>query len=425
MLFRILAFLVRHPGLLRLVDPWFGLYNPLRSAHRRDPYPQYRALRERAPVYLHPLLGIWFLTRYEDGAGVLRDARFLADRTRSNLFRRRDPFAALPPAMREGILRSLLMLDPPDHTRLRGLVNRAFTPRVVEQLRPRIQALVDEALDAAAPRGEMDLVRDLAYPLPVTVIAELLGVPADDRERLKRWSDDLTVVIDPIGAGRSVETAAGAFQELSAYFETIFEARRQHPRDDLVSALVAAEQEGERLRGTELLSLCALILGAGHETTTNLVGNAVLALLRHPGERKRLQDDPGLIESAVEEFLRFDSPVQATDRVASEDCEIGGQRIEAGRFVAVLIGAANRDPARFPEPDRLDLGRADNRHLSFGHGVHYCLGAPLARVEAQIAVGTLLRRFPDLEGPTEPPGFLPSLTLRGPTALPLSLRGGA
>jgi cytochrome P450 len=325
--------------------------------------------------------------------------------------------------MREGILRSLLMLDPPDHTRLRGLVNRAFTPRVVEQLRPRIQQIVDELLDVAAAGGEMDLVRDLAYPLPVTVIAELLGVPAEDRDRLKRWSDELTVVIDPIGSGRSVESAAGAYAELSAYFEAVFEDRRLRPRDDLVSALVAAEQEGERLRGAELLALCALILGAGHETTTNLIGNAVLALLRHPGERKRLQDDPSLMESAVEEFLRYDSPVQATDRVASEDCEIGGQRIEAGRFVAVLIGAANRDPARFPEPDRLELGRADNRHLSFGQGVHYCLGAGLARVEAEIAIGSLLRRFPDVSGSADPPGYVPSLTLRGPTALPLSLCG--
>ncbi len=420
-LFRLLAFLVRHPGWLRAASPLFGKYNPLRPGHRIDPYAQYHALRRAAPVYRHPLFRALFLTRYDDCAAVLRDPRFAANRTRSAVFQRADPFRDLPPAMRRSIFRSLLMLDPPDHTRIRNLVNKAFTPRVVEGLLPRIQEIVDECLEAVASAGEMELIADLAHPLPVRVIAELLGVPSEDRERFKRWSDGLALLVDPIGSAGRMQSAVAAFEELAAYFGQIFEDRRRTPRDDLLSALVAAEVDGDRLDEAELLALCALILAAGHETTTNLIGKAVLALLRNPGERKRLQDDPGLIESAVEEFLRYESPVQGTDRVAVEDCEIDGQLVRRGQFVVILIGAANRDPARFPEPDRLDLGRPDNRHLAFGHGVHFCLGAHLARLEAQIAVGALLRRFPALDGPPEPDGWVPSLTLRGPAALPLSL----
>jgi cytochrome P450 len=229
------------------------------------------------------------------------------------------------------------------------------------------------------------------------------------------------VLVDPFSAAAGLGEAVAAYAEMSSYFQALFAERRRHPREDLLSALVAAEQDGQRLDEAELLALTALILGAGHETTTNLIGNSVLALLRNPGERKRLQDDPGLIASAVEEFLRWDSPVQGTDRVASEDCEIDGHRIAKGTFVVTLLGAANRDPARFPEPDRLDLARGDGRHVSFGQGIHFCLGAHLARVEAQIAVEALLRRFPDLDGPTDPPDWVASMVLRGPTALPLSL----
>lgn len=423
MLFRIFAFLVRHPGLLRLIDPWMGEYNPIRPSHRRDPYPQYHSLRSRAPVYLHPRFGVWFLSRYEDVVALLRDPRFIANRTRSAAFQRRDPFAGLPAELREGIEKSLLMTDAPDHTRMRNLVNKAFTPRVVERLRPRVEELVDEQLERVARAGEMELLADLAYPLPVTVIAELMGVPTEDRVKFKEWSVALRVLVDPIATMGGIEPAIRAYEEMSAYFREQFAERRDSPRDDLMTALVAAEEGGERLDEVELLALCALILGAGHETTTNLIGNSVLALLRNPGERKRLQDDPGLIESAVEEFLRYDSPVQVTDRVASEDCEIDGHEIPAGTFVATLLGAANRDPARFPDPDRLDIGRDDGRHVSFGQGPHFCPGAHLARMEAQIAIGALLRRFPDLDGPTEPAAWVPSMVLRGPTALPLSLSG--
>ena len=422
MMLRILAFLVRHPGLFRLVDPWFGKFNPFLPDHQANPYPRYSRLREEAPVYLHPRMGVWILSRYDDVVSVLRDPRFIANRSRSNGFQKADPFRALPPRMQEGIYKSLLMNDAPDHTRLRNLVNKAFTPRRVEALRPRVQELVDETLDRVAGAGEMELVRDLAYPLPVTVIAELLGVPSEDRARFKAWSTALRVLLDPVGLATGMDAATRAYEEMSDYFEALFAERRREPKDDLVTALVQAEIDGDRLDEVELMALCALILGAGHETTTNLIGNAVLALLSNPGERKRLQDDPGLIESAVEEFLRYDSPVQATDRVASEACEIDGHRIEQGVFVVTLLGAANRDPARFPEPDRLDLARDQGRHVSFGQGAHFCLGAHLARVETQIAIRTLLARFPDLDGPSEPAGWVPSTVLRGPTSLPLALR---
>jgi cytochrome P450 len=419
--FRFLALLARQPWLVRLANPLFGLYNPMLPERRQDPYPIYRRMRERASVYLHPLFRAWFLTRHADIQAVLRDPRFIANRTQSELFRKRNPFRNLPGELRDAITRTLLMLDAPDHTRIRNLVGKAFTPRTVERLTPRIQAITDELLDAVAPGRDMDLVRDLAYPLPVTVIAELLGVPTEDRDRLKQWSDHLAVLVDPISNAARMEVAAGAYLDLTAYMAGIFAERRREPRDDLISALVAAEQDGDHLDEVELQALCGLILGAGHETTSNLIANSVLLLLRHPGERKRLQDDPGLLEPAIEEFLRFEPPVQGTDRVASVDCEIEGHRVRKGQFVVLLLAAANRDPERFVEPDRLDIGRPDNPHLSFGYGAHFCLGAHLARVEARIALGSLLRRFPDFDGPKDPPDWVHSLTLRGPTALPLTL----
>jgi len=311
------------------------------------------------------------------------------------------------------------MSDPPQHTRLRRLVNKAFTPRVVDGLRTRIHAVVDELLDAVAARGEMELIHALAYPLPVTVIADMLGIPVADRDRFKHWSDTLAVLLDPLQAAEGLAPTERAFNEIGVYMRPIYAARRQAPRDDLISALVAVEDQGQQLTEIELLSLTMLILGAGHETTTNLIANAVLALLRHPGERRRLQDDPSLIGSAVEEFLRYDSPVQLTDRVATVDCEIAGQPIRRGSVVALLLGAANRDPAHFPEPDRFDVARKDNHHLSFGYGAHFCLGAALARVEAQIAITTLLRRFPDLDGDRAPQHWKRSMVLRGPTSLHL------
>lgn len=405
---------------LRALHPLMGPYDPFTPSMRFDPYPAYRALRSRHPVYWHPIFRAWLVSRYEDSAAVLRHPKTSVDRSQLGDLELLD----LREELLEGIEVTLLMLDPPDHTRIRGLVNRAFTPRTVDALRPRIRAIVAELLDAVERRGDgaMDLVADLAYPLPVIVIAELLGVPAEDRERFKRWSDQLAVVLDPFSTGGDFRGVDQAFTESAEYFGQIFEARRRDPKDDLVSRLVAAEENGARLSPVELLSVCMLILGAGHETTTGLIGNAVLALLRHPSEAARLRAEPALLPNAVEELLRYDSPVQMTDRIVlAEDLVLGGQLIPKGAQVVTLLGAANRDPARWPAPDALDLGRADPRSLAFGHGIHYCVGAALARAEAEIALGALLERFPNLRLARPPTArdYKVSMVLRGLTTLRL------
>jgi cytochrome P450 len=414
--------LLERPWVVRALQPFFGRFNPFLPEYRIDPYPFYARLRREAPVYWSPILRGWVLTRHAHVAALLQDPHYSVERQRSKLFQRLKPFQNMQPKFVEAIASNLLMLDAPRHTRLRRLVNKAFTPSTVVHLRPRIEALVEQLLDAAERRGEIDVIRDLAYPLPVIVIAEMLGLPPEDRERLKRWSDDLAALLDPLQASGGLTRLERTFEEVAEYFGHVFAGRRKAPRDDLISALVAVEDGGDTLGEVELLSLAMLILGAGHETTTNLIGNAVVALLRHPAERRRLQDDPGLLPTAVEEFLRFDSPVQLTDRVAIEDCEFDGWRVTKGTIVAVILGAANRDAERFPDPDRLDLGRAENPHVSFGHGVHFCLGAALARLETQIAIGSFLRRFPDFSGDPHPTCYRRSMVLRGVTNLPVRLR---
>jgi len=424
MLFDLLRLLVRLQWPLRLVNPIFGRYNPFLYRNIADPYPQYRALREHAPVYAHPLFKAVTLSRHADIGWVLKDPRFSVDRFRQEGPNAPiDPFTDLGESFKSSVRSALLMVDPPDHTRIRDLVNKAFTPRRVDALRPRIQSIVDELLDQIATQDDVDLVRDFAVPLPVIVISELLGVDAEDRHQFKRWSTVLGGLLDPIGSPFGLAELEASFEEMTTYFDRVFEDRRRSPRDDLISALVAAEDAGDALSRHELLAVCALILGAGHETTTNLIANSFVALLRNPGERKRLTQDRGLIETAVEEFLRYDSPVQVTDRVATQELEIAGQKVRKGQFTLLLLGAGNRDPEQFEEPDRLDLGRADNRHLSFSQGVHFCLGAQLARAEGQIAIGSVLERFPDFSGPPDPPGWKSSFVLRGPQALPLRLDG--
>jgi cytochrome P450 len=416
---RLIQGVLQREWAVRLLAPAIGKFNPFLGEFRADPYPFYASLRAHHPIYFSPSLRGWILTRHADIAAVFQDARFAADRTQSNLFRRLKPFRGIRPDFTAAITTSLLMIDPPRHTRLRRLVNKAFTPRVVENLRPRIQAIVDELLDRVAARGEMELMRDLAGPLPVRVIAEMLGIPPEDHEDFKRWSDALTVLVDPMQGEGGFAPAEQAFESLAAYLRRVFDERRRAPRGDLISALVGVEEQGDALTDAELLSLSGLILGAGHETTTNLLGNAVVALLRNPAERRRLQDDPSLIASAVEEILRYDSPVQLTDRVATEDCEVAGRPVRKGVLVALVLGAANRDPERFAEPDRLDVGRADNHHVAFGHGAHFCLGAALARAEAQIALSTLMARFPDLGGDGGRIEWKRSMVLRGPKSLPV------
>jgi cytochrome P450 len=393
------------------------LFNPFLPEFHADPYPAYHRLRELDPVHRTPA-GFWVLTRYDDVLMVLRDARF-----------GREGFAPLL----EGIYgspgdagttpRSMLFQDPPDHTRLRGLVSKAFTPRVIEGMRSHIQAIVDRLLDRVQAAGAMDLIEDLAYPLPVTVICEMLGVPVNDHSAIRHWSADVARSLDAIGlaAGSDVvERGRAGRRALGQYFRRLVPERRREPRNDLLSALIAAEEQGDQLTEGELISTCVLLFIAGHETTVNLIGNGVLALLRHPDQRRLLQENPSLITSAVEELLRFDSPVQRTARVSSEPVEVGGLTIDTGAMVVAAVGAANRDPAQFPDPDHLDLSRRDNRHLSFGFGIHFCLGAPLARVEGQVAIGTLLRRFPRIALATTSPTWRESSTLRGLKALPLT-----
>jgi cytochrome P450 len=414
--------LIEKPWVVRAINPIMGKLNPFLPEYRVDPYPFYTRLRREAPVYFSPVLRGYILTRHADVTTLLEDKRFSTERQHSTLFKRLKPFQNLDPEFAATLTSTLLMVDPPRHTRLRRLVNKAFTPRMVTRLQPRIQTLVDELLDVQAARGEMDVVEDLAYPLPVIVIAEMLGLPVSDRDRLRHWSDELAGLLDPLQASGGLDSLQRTYEDVVAYMRPVFESRRREPRDDLISGLVAAEDAGETLRFPELIGLTMLVLGAGHETTTNLIANAVVGLLRHPRERRRLQDDLGLLPSAVEEFLRWDSPVQLTDRVALEDCEIDGRRVRRGMMVAGLLGAANRDPARFESPDALDVGRSDNAHVSFGHGVHFCLGSALARLETQAAIGTLLARFPNFDGDARPTSYRRSIVLRGPRSLPLRLR---
>ena len=380
-------------------------------AARPDPYPIYHRLRQEAPVYFEEALGIWFLTRYADAAVLLKEAHFSADRTRAENYK---------DVIDRDIPRSLLGLDPPDHTRLRGLVLKAFTPRVIERLKPRIQEIVDGLLDEAAGRGDVELVEQFAYPLPVTVIAEMLGVPVADRERFQTWSRVLAANLDPLPTPERMADVEAARMAIAQFFREIIEARRREPREDLVSALVAAEERGDVLTEEELIVMCILLLVAGHETTVNLIANGTYALLRHPDQLERWRRGEVSDESAVEELLRYDGPVQLTGRVPTEPAEFGGRRVEANQPVIALLGAANRDPDVFPDPDRLDIGRHPNQHFAFGRGIHFCLGAPLARVEGQIALGSLVRRFPGLRLAGEP-AWRNQIVLRGLETLPVSV----
>ena len=383
--------------------------DPFPPEYRADPYPLYEWVRENDPVH-RAQDGNWVLVRYADASAVLRDPRFsnnpvwLSDEARAQ--------GGSSPVRQVGS-RVMMFLDPPDHTRLRSLVGKAFTPKVVECLRPRIQSLVDELLDAAVDKGEIDVLGDLAYPLPTIVICELLGVPLADRELFKDWSADASRLLDGYLPPDVQTQGLAATMHLSQYFTDLIEERRADPRDDLLTAMIAAEDGGERLTHEELLTTSILLLLAGFETTMNLVGNGVLVLVRHPDELARLRDDPSLDRTAIEELLRYEGPVHVTARIATTDVEVGGQLIRKGEQAAVVLAAANRDPEQFPDPNRLDVGRTDNRHLAFAAGAHYCLGAALARIEARAAIVTLIRRFPDVELRTADPQWRDHFVVRG------------
>jgi cytochrome P450 len=387
-----------------------------------DPYHIYQEMREEGHILELPDMGSFIATGFEEVQTILRDARFKSGFSRSdNEYDRQ--WAARSPTTFEFFRRNMLGSNPPDHTRLRGLVSRAFTPRMVERLRPRVESIVAKLLDGVQPRGKMDVVRDFAYPLPLTVIAELLGVPAEDREKLKRWSQPFTRILDGMTREAHLEEAEAAAHEMNAYFRAQFARHRERPGDDLIDALLSAHDESDRLSEDELLATCILLLVAGHETTTNLVGNGLLALLRQRGEWERLRRRPELAASAVEECLRYDAPVQFTSRRPWDDVEIFGQRIPGDMEIVLVLGAAHRDPARFEDPDRLDVGRSDNAHLAFGQGIHFCLGASLARLEASVAFRTLVQRFPEMELACETVDYRPGFAIRALESLPVSFGG--
>ena len=383
-------------------------YNPLSDRTVQDPYPVYATLRARHPVHRSRLLRAWLFTRHADVDGILRDHRHFGNDPRKGTLSTRQR-AMLPP----GNEFTLLFLDPPDHTRLRRLVAKAFTQRAVNELEPRIRGILGSLLDDVEDPSRFDLMRAVAKPLPVIVMAEMLGVPAEDRERFGIWSARRARLLEPTIGPREREAGEAASRAFDAYFRPIVDARRAEPRDDIVSALARAEDEGGKLSGRETLNMLRLLLSAGNETSVNMIGNGMLALLRHPDELRRLRDDPGLIPTAVDELLRFDSPVQADFRRVLADCEVDGHRLRERDNVAVLLGAANRDPEAFADPDRLDVGRSSGAHLSFGRGIHHCLGAALARLQGRIVLETLLERFSHIALLEERPRFRKGLVLRG------------
>ncbi|MFP5377380.1 MAG: cytochrome P450 [Acidimicrobiia bacterium] len=384
---------------------------------RADPYPRYAALRAAAPVH-HSALGFWALSRYEECQQLLRHPGVGKDFSGAVTSAGLSPEQQAAQARFRSDRSNMLTTDPPDHTRLRGLVTRAFTPRTVERLRPSIVALVDDLLDGFGD-GEVDVMDALAFPLPVTVIGEMLGVPAEDRPVLRPLVRAITAVLELAVAPDALDAASAADGELAAYFSALVAERRARPGDDLLTRLIEAEDQGDQLSEHELISTAILLFAAGFETTTHLIGNGVLALLRHPDQLARLRADRSLVRPAVEELLRFDSPVQLALRTAYEDLTIGGHHVAEGSTVLALLGAANRDPARFRHPERLDVGRDEGPPMSFGGGIHFCLGAALARLEGQIVLDRLLERFATWEEAGGPPAYRDSLTLRGLVRLPV------
>ena len=390
-------------------------------AVKEDPYPLYREFRERGR-FLPTAFGGLLVTHHADCFAMLRDNRFSSSSRHEAGYEqflelaRQVGFDDLATMMD----RVLLFADPPDHTRLRRLVGKAFTQRTVEEMRARIRQIVDERLDAAETRGAMEIVEDLAFPLPVTVISQMLGVPLDDQLQLRAWTADAVKLLDPNDDVAAILPAAQSVREMRTYFDGLVDERRHAPGDDLLTALIAAEDEGDRLSHDELLDTMILLYGAGHETTVNLISGGILNLLRHPDQLQRLRDDPTLIAPAVEELLRFGPPVQVTARTATTEVDLDGHRVERGQQCIVMVAGANRDPVAFPDPDVLDISRPDNRHLSFGGGIHLCLGAPLARIEGQEALLRLVQRFPTLALADTDVVWKPTQTIRGPAAVNLT-----
>jgi cytochrome P450 len=395
-----------------------SLYHLLDPEVLADPYPLYHRLRTESPVHWDPFLHAWVVTRYTDVVTVLH--HFSAARTPTPEQLAAIGLESLTP-IAAVMVKQMLFLDAPAHTRIRSLASQAFTPRRVERLRAHIQEITDALLDAVVERGRLDVIADLAAPLPAIVTAEMLGVPTADHPRLKAWSADFAEMLgnfqhNPDRAARVLRST----EDMIDYFRAAVRAQQARPGEGLVGALLRAEVDGDRFSEDEVIANCIVTMVGGQETTTNLVGNGVLSLLRHPDQLERLRRDPALIGSAVEELLRYESPSQHTARLAPEDVVLGGTLIRRRQAVIAVMAAANRDPERFPDPDRLDLARPDNRHLAFGWAAHFCFGAPLARIEGQVAFSTLLRRLPDLRLEPGPLVWRDNLGLRGLAALPVA-----
>lgn len=396
--------------------------DPLAPGFFDDPYPQYRAAREVAPVHFTDF-GAWLVLGHDDVVHVLRDQTLSVEGEKVGMSRRNAEFEAALDTTDDRDRRSILDMDPPDHTRIRRLFQMAFTPRRIEGLADRIQALVDDALDAAAGDGSMDVIADLAFPLPFTVISEMLGMPDGDTHQLRAWSHTLAGTLDPLVEPELIREAIEASDHMGRHIEDVIAWKRREPGDDLLSALIAAEDAGDVLTHQELRNQVVLLYIAGHETTVNLIGNGALALLRAPDQLARWHEEPDVGPNAVEELLRYDSPVQFSRRFTLEDIDVGGVTIPARSLVLTCLGSANHDPAVFgDDADDLRLDRhAAPHHVSFGNGIHHCVGAALARLEARLALGTLVQRFPDMTLATDEPAWNGRLVLRGLDRLPVTL----
>ncbi|MGO9126854.1 MAG: cytochrome P450 [Terriglobales bacterium] len=398
--------------------PTLSLYRLLEPEVLADPYPLYRRLREEDPVHWDPFLHAWVVTRYNDVMQVL--STFSADRTPTPRQLSDMGLGDLTP-IAQVMVQQMLFMDAPAHTRLRGLCAEAFTPHRVEAMRSHIQEIANRLLDRVREAGRMEVIADFAAPLPAIVTAEMLGVPTSDHQQLKRWSSDFAEMLGNFQHNPNrVTRVRRSLDEMLEYFRGMIAELRRKPRPGLINSLLTAEVQGDRLSEEEVIANSILTMVGGQETTTNLIGNGIVSLLRNPDEANRLRQDRSIIGSAVEELLRYESPSQYTGRLAPEDIEMGGKKISKRQAVLAVMGAANRDPERFPDPDRLDLTRKDNRHVAFGWGPHFCFGAPLARIEGQIAFATVLERFRDLRLESGPLVWRENLGLRGLTVLPVS-----
>jgi cytochrome P450 len=409
----------------RMAEDLFSKFSTVEHIDRAfwaDPYPVFKRAREESPVYYSETFDAWFLTRYADVTAALRDPRLSSRRAGFK-------FQGLPEDLREAMKpfeRSMgqwmIFNDPPEHTRLRDPVNKAFSTRAVEALRPSVQRIVNELCDAVEGRGEMDVMHDFASPLPGIVVADMLGVTGEDRHRFERWSDDIALFAGASQATRELaEPALRSWREMTACVKEVADARRKSPRDDLLTALLAPDGKGAVLTEEELLSTCVVLLAAGHGATQDTVCNGLLTLLRHPDAKQAVLDDPTLLgTTGMDELVRYESALQLASRIALEDLTISGVPIKKGQRVMGLLGAANRDPAQFQDPDRLDLRRAENRHLAFGYGAHFCIGGPLGKLEGEIAIQTLLRRFPKMRVTTDRLDWKTSVSFRGVRSLPVT-----